>query len=88
MSNAAKSLGGELVAQEQTLDQLFAKADITPDRLAAATAAIAELQGSLRAVHLSAHLETRTLPNPDQIVRYEQLRGYADPNALQHHHHG
>jgi Spy/CpxP family protein refolding chaperone len=88
MNNAAKSLGGELVAQEQALDQLFAKADITPDRLTAATAAIAELQGRLRDVHLSTHLETRALLNPDQIARYEQLRGYADPNALQHHHHG
>lgn len=89
MSTAAKPLGGELIAQEQALDQLFAKGDITPDRLVAATAAIAELQGRLRAVHLSAHLETRALLNPDQIARYEQLRGYADPQApMQHHHHG
>ena len=76
MSAAAKSLGGELIAQEQTLDQLFVKGVITPDRLAAATAAIAELQGRLRAVHLSPRLETRALLNADQIARYEQLRGY------------
>ena len=89
MSDAAKALGGELIAQEQTLDQLFAKGEITPDRLAAATAAIAELRGRLRAVHLSAHLETRALLNPDQIVRYQQLRGYGDPSAPEHHqHHG
>jgi len=87
MSAAAKPLGGELIAQEQELDQLFAKRDITPDRLAAATAAIAELQGRLRAVHLSAHLETRALLNADQIARYEQLRGYADPHAPGEHHH-
>jgi hypothetical protein len=89
MSAAAKPLGGELIAQEQALDQLFARGEITPDRLAAATAAIAELQGRLRAVHLSAHLETRALLNADQVVRYEQLRGYGDPQArVQHHHHG
>ena len=87
MSEAAKPLGGELIAQEQALDQLFAKGDITPDRVAAATAAIAELQGRLRAVHLSAHLETRALLNADQIARYEQLRGYRDPQA-HHQHHG
>ena len=87
MSAAAKPLGGELIAQEQALDQLFAKGDITPDRLAAATAAIAELQGRLRAVHLSAHLETRALLNPDQIARYEQLRGYGALPAPEHHHH-
>ena len=77
MSAAAKSLGGELIAQEQTLDQLFVKGVITPDRLAAATAAIAELQGRLRAVHLSPRLETRALLNADQIARHEQLRAMA-----------
>ena len=40
MSAAAKPLGGELIAQEQALHQLFAKSEITPDRLAAATAAL------------------------------------------------
>jgi len=89
MGAAAKPLGVELIAQEQTLDELFAKGEITPDRLAAATAAIAELQGRLRSVHLSAHLETRALLNADQIARYQQLRGYDDPQApAQHHHHG
>ena len=87
MSAAAKPLGRELIAQEQALDQLFAKGEITPDRLAAATAAIAELQGRLRAVHLAAHLETRALLNADQIARYQQLRGYGASPALEHHHH-
>src|SRR5215471_15270264 len=75
MSAAAKPLGGELIAQEQALDQLFAKGEITPDLLAAATAAIAELKGRLRLVHMSAHLQTRALLNADQIARYEKLRG-------------
>ena len=89
MSAAAKPLGRELIAQEQALGQLFAKGEITPDRLAAATTAIAELQGRLRAVHLSAHLETRALLNADQIARYQQLRGYgASPAPEHHHHHG
>ena len=90
MSTAAKPLGGELIAQEQVLDQLFAQGEITPDRLAATTAAIAELQGRLRLVHLSAHLETRALLKADQIARYEQLRGYGQLQApaQRHHHHG
>jgi LTXXQ motif family protein len=88
MSAAAKPLGSELIAQEQALDQLFARGDITQDRLAAATAALAELQGRLRAMHLSAHLETRALLDRDQLARYEHLHGYADPQApMQHHHH-
>jgi hypothetical protein len=89
MSAAAKPLGGKLIAREQALDQLFATGAITPERLAAETAAIGELQGRLRLVHLAAHLETRALLNPDQIARYEQLRGYGEPEAPgQHHHHG
>ena len=89
MSAAAKPLGAELIERERALDQLFAKGDISPDRLAAATAAIGELQGRLRTVHLAAHLETRALLNPDQIARYQQLRGYGDSQApVQHHHPG
>lgn len=89
MSAAAKPLGAELIERERTLDELFAKGDISPDRLAAATADIAELQGRLRAVHLAAHLETRALLDPDQIARYQQLRGYGGSQApVQHHHHG
>jgi Spy/CpxP family protein refolding chaperone len=88
MSAAAKPLGAELVERERVLDQLFAKGEITPDRLAAETTAIAELQGRLRSVHLTAHLGTRALLNPAQIARYQQLRGYGGPAAPMHHHHG
>jgi Spy/CpxP family protein refolding chaperone len=58
MSAAAKPLGAELVERERLLDQLFGSGQITPDRLAAETAAIAELRGRLRSVHLSAHRNT------------------------------
>ena len=89
MRGAAKPLGEELIAHEQALDRLFAIGEITPERLTAETAAIGELQARLRSVHLAAHLETRALLNSDQITRYEQLRGYAEPTVpAQHHHHG
>jgi len=87
MSAAAKPLGNELIEKEQILDQLFANSEITPDRLSSATAAIAELQGRLRAVHLAAHLETRALLDSNQIARYQQLRGYSDPGSPAHPHH-
>jgi hypothetical protein len=89
MSAAAKPLGMELIERESALDQLFATHDISPDQLAAATAAIGEVQGRLRAVHLAAHLETRALLNPDQIDHYQRLRGYGGSQApAQRHHHG
>jgi hypothetical protein len=88
MSAAAKPLGAQLIDHERALDQLFAKGDVTPDHLAAETTAIGELEGRLRSVHLAAHLETRTLLNPDQIARYQKLRGYGDGGAPMHHHPG
>lgn len=87
MSAAAKPLGAQLVERERILDRLFQKGEITPDKLAQETAGIAELQGRLRDVHLSAHLETKALLSADQIARYQHLRGYGDPEAM-HHHHG
>jgi hypothetical protein len=86
MSAAAKPLGGELIAHEQTLDQLLASGEITPDRLAIETAAIGELSGRLRSVHLAAHLETRALLHPDQIALYQHLPGYGDQAPAPHHH--
>jgi hypothetical protein len=88
MSAAARPLGAELIGHELLLDRLFAEAEITPDRLAVETTAIGTLEGALRSVHLAAHLQTRALLNADQIARYKQLRGYDDPTATVHHHHG
>jgi hypothetical protein len=85
MSAAAKSLGAEMIDREQALDQLFVEGDITPDRLATETTAIGELNGRLRAVHLAAHLETRALLRPEQLARYQRLRGYGESKG--HHRH-
>jgi Spy/CpxP family protein refolding chaperone len=86
MSAAAKPLGAEAVDRERRLDQLFQTGAITPEQLATETAAIGDLQGRLRAVHLAAHLETRALLNPDQLALYRQLRGYGSPDTTHHHH--
>jgi Spy/CpxP family protein refolding chaperone len=85
MSVAAKSLGAEMIDREQALDQLLVKGEITPACLATEVAAIAELNGRLRAVHLAAHLKTRALLEPEQLALYRQLRGYGESNK--HHRH-
>jgi hypothetical protein len=88
MSAAAKPLGVEILTAERRLDDGFASGSIVPDILRAETAAIAELQGKLRAVHLTAHLETRVLLSPEQIARYDALRGYTGgPGPPPHDHH-
>jgi len=86
MSASARPLGAELIDREGLLDQLFAKAEITPERLTAEVAAIGEIQGRLRAVHLAAHLETRAIMKAEQIAEYDRLRGYASAGALHGNH--
>jgi len=78
MSAMARPLGDELIDHERTLDQLFAQRAITPERLTAAMAAIGDIQGRLRAVHLAAHLETRAVLSAEQIAQYDKLRGYTE----------
>src|SRR2546423_11025279 len=87
MSTAARPLGMEIIGRELLLDRLFAEGDVTPDRLAAETTAIGTLEGSLRSVHLAAHLQTRALLNADQVAVYNRLRGYDSPTARHGHHH-
>ena len=86
MSAAARPLGDELIERERGLDRLFAEREITPERLGAATAAIGDIQGRLRAVHLAAHLNTRALLSSEQITEYDKLRGYADAGTPGGHH--
>ena len=76
MSAAALPLRAELIERERLLDRLFAQSQITPERLMAETAAIGEIQGRLRAVHLAAHLETRRILSAEQVAQYNKLRGY------------
>lgn len=81
MTARAKSLGAELVRRERALDEAFARRSITPADLAGQTAAIGRVQGRLRAVHLAAHLETRAVLTPEQVARYDDLRGYTGAAA-------
>ena len=87
MNTEAKRLGAELVERERAFDELFASSDIIPDRVSAETAAISEIQGRLRSVHLIAHLETKPVLSADQIALYSRLRGYGHHNPAQHQHH-
>jgi hypothetical protein len=91
MTAAAKPLGAEILRRERDLDGQFAGGSITEPQLATVTAAIADLEGRLRATHLSAHLATKALLTSAQIARYQQLRGYdATPAPEGHvgrHHH-
>lgn len=77
MHAEATRLGAaSLIAKERELDQLFASKQMDSARLRRRVAEIASLQGELRVAHLQAHLETRRLLSPEQINKYNELRGY------------
>jgi Spy/CpxP family protein refolding chaperone len=87
MKSEAQPLGSKLIEQEADLDRQFASRSITPERLKAATAAIALTQGALRETHLKYHLSTAALLTPGQMHRYAELRGYGDQPVMHHHRH-
>ncbi len=91
MRDETIALGRRIVERERALDAMFAKGDIDAGKLRAATAEIARLQGELRAAHLAAHLEMRRLLSPQQVKKYDELRGYANghkPGRQHGHDHG
>ncbi|BCB17177.1 hypothetical protein [Bosea sp. ANAM02] len=80
MSARAKALGAEIIDLERELDAAFAERKIDQVRLNQLTAQIGAKQAMLRAVHLVAHIETAQLLTPEQIARYNRLRGYDGPS--------
>src|SRR5687768_16507875 len=77
MLGSAKALGAQIVEAERTLDASFRAGHIDEQRLTGLTSGAARLQGELRAVHLGAHLATRRVLTPEQVARYDTLRGYS-----------
>lgn len=70
------ALGERLIAQETDLDRQFASKSVTSASLQAATVEIGATQGALRGAHLRYHLSTLEVLTPEQISRYNELRGY------------
>ncbi len=73
----ARSLGAQLVEAERALDQAFARRAVDDGVIAQLTGRIATLQAQLRASHLRTHVQQTALLTPQQVDRYQQLRGYA-----------
>ncbi len=87
----ARRLGAELIEAERALDQAFAGRQIDAEALQRLTLAAGEKQARLRAEHLRTHLAQTALLTPQQVERYNSLRGYATPHHPMHHqemHHG
>src|ERR1043165_9542827 len=86
MLDGAIPIGKRIVEKEAELDKLFASGVIDNTKLDAALADIGRLQGELRAVHLRAHLEQKRILTPEQVTKYDELRGYAKAETHDEHH--
>ncbi len=68
--------GTELIALEKQLEQNFRDLTIDAESLQNQLEKIAAMRQNLRFTHLNAHLSTLEIISPEQIERYNMLRGY------------
>jgi hypothetical protein len=87
MQAQAIVLGEQVIAGEATLEGMFSERAAAADSVQAAAVELGRLRGVLRAHHLRYHLAMRDLLSPHQLMRYQQLRGYA-AGAQGHGDHG
>ena len=76
MQAQAIPMGEQLVEEERALDHLFASHAISSENLGQVLLRIGRLQSQVRQVHLDAHIEESAMLTPEQIKKYNLLRGY------------
>ncbi len=75
----AAALDERVIGAERALGRRFAERRATPEAVRAASLAVGEARGELRAAHLVTHLETVATLTPAQVALYGRLRGYRAP---------
>lgn len=81
MHAAAVSKGEEIISVERHLATAFASGEVDAERVGRMTGHLASLRGELQAIHLTAHLETRSVLTDEQVSLYDRLRGYGPPDG-------
>ena len=76
MHRKATELGRRLVDTERELDRLFASGDANEADVRDLIARAGDLEAGLRFAHVEAHLKMKRALTPDQVARYDALRGY------------
>ena len=88
MKDETIPLGATLISQERSLNDDFANHTVTAASLEGNTQRIGETQAALRAAHLKYHLSTVAVLTPEQVAKYEELRGYrSDQNPTHRRQH-
>ena len=78
MRKAAISIGERLIAAEKALEAAFASGKVDELSLRRLLADAESARSELRFIHLSQHYKTVQFLTPEQIRRYNILRGYAE----------
>jgi len=78
MRKAAIPTGERLIAAEKALEAAFAAGSVGESSLRRLLADAESARTELRFVHLSQHYKTVQYLKPEQIKRYNILRGYAE----------
>ncbi len=86
MRAEAVRLGRLFVEKEAELNRLFGDVRADSGNLQRLVGETARLKGELRLSHLRAHLEMRSILTPQQIARYNELRGYGTGDAPRQRH--
>ena len=76
MKTEAIAMGDILIAAESRLEAAFQSGPVGDTELQAMLRDVADARRELQYVHLSRHLSTPALLEPQQISRYNTLRGY------------
>lgn len=84
MQSKAIPLGNELIKLERKLNDSFANRTITNKLLDQQLEGIYQVTKKLRYVHLVAHLAAQNILTPQQIDKYNQLRGYSAADPCKH----
>ena len=78
MRKAAIPAGERFIAAEKALEAAFASGKVDEASLRRLLADTESARSELRFIHLSQHYQTMQFLTPEQIKRYNILRGYAD----------
>jgi len=78
MRKAALPTGERLIAAEKALEAAFANGKVDESSLRRLLADSEAARSELRFIHLSQHYKTVQFLKPEQIKRYNILRGYAE----------
>lgn len=85
MKKEAIDIGKSYIEKEEELNRLFESNEVTSSKVDSLLVEIGKLKGTLRSVHIKAHIEMKEILTFEQVKKYDRLRGYEN-GASSHTH--